>query len=190
MLRTAPPHYFACSSRLRASGSEKASSALRADFSDHLHNVVILDIELGKTCEWCTYDDPAVAINADMRIGLCDYCARSTLVEMGKPRPPALEQGVIYFIQAGHTGPVKIGWSASARVRLEVMQTAHWERLFLIHTVPGTTGDELDFQARFAEHRIRGEWFEPIVLDLLFGDEAFDYWLDAAAISANDQGAA
>lgn len=68
--------------------------------------------------------------------------------------------GFVYFIQAA-SGPIKIGRAADARVRLAEIQTGSHEELVLLATVPGGRVVERQLHQRFAEHRIRGEWFAP-----------------------------
>lgn len=65
----------------------------------------------------------------------------------------------VYFIQAKHGGPVKIGVSTSPSRRLASLQTAHAYELVIRRMVPCTVGLELELHARFADLRLRGEWF-------------------------------
>lgn len=66
---------------------------------------------------------------------------------------------VIYFIRA--SAAVKIGMAKDAHRRLMVLQTSHPETLTLVATCPGGRVLESEYHARFAEHRLRGEWFAP-----------------------------
>jgi hypothetical protein len=57
---------------------------------------------------------------------------------------------------------VKIGYaksSSDARARLDSLQVAHWENLRLLRLWEGETRDEQQMHLRFADLRIRGEWF-------------------------------
>lgn len=64
----------------------------------------------------------------------------------------------VYFIQAGESGPIKIGRAKEPRRRLYNFQTASSEQLYLL----GITEkyDEFDLHIKFSHLRIRGEWFE------------------------------
>lgn len=67
----------------------------------------------------------------------------------------------VYFIQAGVSGPVKIGRSAHPEGRLRFMQTANHERLTLLGFVPGGEEAERMWHGTFAHLCIAGEWFRP-----------------------------
>lgn len=71
-------------------------------------------------------------------------------------------RSVVYFIQEGDSGPIKIGFTAG-RVgsRLSALQSAHSRPLRIIGTIPGDCGTEIDLHFRFSGHHIRGEWFQP-----------------------------
>jgi hypothetical protein len=64
----------------------------------------------------------------------------------------------IYFI-GGHRGPIKIGLSSAPLERLASMQICSPVELFLWAKVEGTFALEDEYHARFAEHRLHGEWF-------------------------------
>lgn len=66
----------------------------------------------------------------------------------------------LYFIQA-LSGPIKIGIAADLKARLKTLQTAHFEPLTLIAAVDGGGRLEREYHARFAQHRLVGEWFTP-----------------------------
>ena len=69
---------------------------------------------------------------------------------------------VVYFIQQGDGGPVKIGVTEGcASRRLDQLQVGSPEPLCLIGTVRGDVRTEQEFKERFARFRVRGEWFEP-----------------------------
>lgn len=68
----------------------------------------------------------------------------------------------VYLIRAGETGPVKIGTACSipdALNRIDSLQVAHWETLRLLRMWSGETSEEKQLHTRFADLRIRGEWF-------------------------------
>lgn len=81
--------------------------------------------------------------------------------------------GWIYFIQAGYSGSIKIGWSTNPRKRFKALQTGQSATLRLLGLLPGDKEAEALFHERFADAAIRGEWFnrnkilEPITLLLM-----------------------
>lgn len=84
----------------------------------------------------------------------------------------------VYFIAAKATNSVKIGFTAlNPDRRLRAMQTGNADELTLLGWYDGTIDDEQRWHSRFAEYRIRGEWFR---LDGLMADfiGAFlrNYW--------------
>jgi DNA-binding XRE family transcriptional regulator len=64
---------------------------------------------------------------------------------------------MIYFIKAGDK--VKIGYGGEVHRRIESLQTASPERLTVLGIMQGEQADELALHARFAQYRLRGEWF-------------------------------
>jgi hypothetical protein len=64
----------------------------------------------------------------------------------------------VYFIQA-ESGPIKIGMARSPVSRLRVLQTAHFDTLVILATVPGNEAIERRLHGMFREDHIRGEWF-------------------------------
>lgn len=68
---------------------------------------------------------------------------------------------MIYMVRAGSDGPLKIGRAADVRKRLSELQVSHHERLHLLGAMPGDAEEEAAIHARFAAHRLRGEWFRP-----------------------------
>ncbi len=64
----------------------------------------------------------------------------------------------VYFIQSDG-GPIKIGKSKNVWGRLNKMQSDSPGQLRILAT--STSLDESDLHCRFAQHRIRGEWFSP-----------------------------
>jgi hypothetical protein len=67
----------------------------------------------------------------------------------------------VYFVQSGAAGPIKIGWAASVRKRLALLQIGNPETLRLLAVAPGDAELEALLHLRFGDHRIRGEWFAP-----------------------------
>lgn len=72
-------------------------------------------------------------------------------------------ESVVYFVQAGPDGPIKIGITTSLDSRLRALQTGSPRRLTLLHTEPGGRDRELALHRRWDRHRLRGdgEWFAP-----------------------------
>lgn len=68
---------------------------------------------------------------------------------------------VVYFIQCGDDGAIKIGIASDPVARLRSLQTAHHERLSILVTTEGGQRAEQAYHKRFAEHRLSGEWFNP-----------------------------
>lgn len=73
---------------------------------------------------------------------------------------------VVYFVQMGRNGPIKIGQSRDDRTlrrRLEALSTSLPYAPRLRGVVPGVGRDyEQALHRRFARHRLRGEWFRPM----------------------------
>jgi hypothetical protein len=75
----------------------------------------------------------------------------------------------VYFARAGEDGPVKIGHAKDVRSRLSSMQTGCPIPLTLLGVLPGGREREAELHARFADLRVRGEWFrvEGALVDLI-----------------------
>jgi predicted transcriptional regulator len=66
---------------------------------------------------------------------------------------------LIYFIQQGEDGPIKIGKSQDPEERLKALQSRTKTPLILLAVCEGC---ERCLHHRFADLRIRGEWFQPV----------------------------
>ncbi len=66
----------------------------------------------------------------------------------------------VYFIQAG-SGAIKIGIAANVSRRLVELQVGNHDPLRVLTVLDGGRGAEREYHARFAQHRLRGEWFAP-----------------------------
>jgi hypothetical protein len=78
----------------------------------------------------------------------------------------------VYFIQAGKAGPIKIGRTVGkVGARMATLQTGSPEPLMLLAAVPGGASVERGIHERFADLRLRGEWFrrEPTLLAFIEG---------------------
>jgi hypothetical protein len=71
---------------------------------------------------------------------------------------------MIYFIQVGKIGPIKIGHTMGndIRDRFSSLQMSNPEELFCIGTIEGDRELEKTILAKFRCHRIRGEWHKPV----------------------------
>lgn len=72
----------------------------------------------------------------------------------------------VYFIQRGDDGPIKIGHVrrvSNLLRRMRDIQNACAEPVYLRKIIPTTREDHLELVLhwRFAEHRLKGEWFAP-----------------------------
>lgn len=74
----------------------------------------------------------------------------------------------VYFIQAVSGGLVKIGVTQyDVRHRLASLQTGSPVELRIVKTIDNVPrARETEIHQHFAAHRVRGEWFDPIVLTL------------------------
>lgn len=70
-------------------------------------------------------------------------------------------ESVVYFVQRGEGGPVKIGTTRDVDSRLSALQTASSEPLILLGTMSGSRALEADLHRAFEPHRLHGEWFKP-----------------------------
>ena len=77
---------------------------------------------------------------------------------------------LVYFIQQGKTGPIKIGYTdGELKKRIRSLQTANPSQLRCIGYVkPGTTETECDLHYEFSKYRMAGEWFKPDISILEF----------------------
>lgn len=67
----------------------------------------------------------------------------------------------VYFIQAGESGPIKIGSSSSPTDRLKTLQVASPERLRMLLVVDGGAHVEQALHHHFGSTRMSSEWFRP-----------------------------
>lgn len=84
----------------------------------------------------------------------------------------------IYFIQAGVSGPVKIGVSNDPFSRLRQLQTGNVENLRILAIHPGDLELEKALHRYFQPHRLKNEWFEPCeeLLDLVDRPDSLSLW--------------
>ena len=65
----------------------------------------------------------------------------------------------VYFLRAGKTGPIKIGYTKGFAPALPQMQRGNHEPLVILSVIDGDMSKEKEFHRRFAAWRLRGEWF-------------------------------
>lgn len=68
---------------------------------------------------------------------------------------------MIYFIQSGDNGHVKIGYTTNFESRLKHLQTGCPETLKILATIKGGEDIERQLHNRFRQYQYRNEWFEP-----------------------------
>lgn len=69
-------------------------------------------------------------------------------------------ESYLYAIREGCEGPIKVGRSVTATIRMRELQVGNPTELFLLGTTIETdTLNEQTEHRRLSEHRIRGEWF-------------------------------
>lgn len=66
---------------------------------------------------------------------------------------------MIYFIQSGPDGPIKIGKAVDPQKRLQTLQIGTHETLRLLAVIPGDRKREAEIHRHLKAHRHRGEWF-------------------------------
>ncbi|MHA2219168.1 MAG: GIY-YIG nuclease family protein [Candidatus Hodarchaeales archaeon] len=69
---------------------------------------------------------------------------------------------MIYFVQAGKNGPIKIGYTnGDIKERLNQLQTGNPYQLRLWWLLDGDQSDEKEIQESWKNENIKGEWFHP-----------------------------
>jgi hypothetical protein len=77
----------------------------------------------------------------------------------GAKRNSATWDGYVYFFQGDTTRRIKIGFSQNPTRRLEEIRSGASERIRLLGSVPGTTGDEAALHRTNATVHVLNEWF-------------------------------
>lgn len=70
-------------------------------------------------------------------------------------------RGVIYFLQAGEGGAIKIGYCRDLAARMSSIQTHCPDKLIVLGVTGGSKETETAMHDRFSEFKRRGEWFDP-----------------------------
>ena len=89
---------------------------------------------------------------------------KAGLAACGRAGKGSAKEPVIYFISADDE-LVKIGHTTNLSARLRSLRTAHPKELSILLVIPGSRDDEQELHQRFAEFRVKREWFklaEPI----------------------------
>ena len=68
---------------------------------------------------------------------------------------------MIYFVQSGKKGPIKIGKSNDPHERIGSLQISSSEPLTLLGVMDGDIKEEKNIHTKFLNYRIKGEWFKP-----------------------------
>jgi hypothetical protein len=74
---------------------------------------------------------------------------------------PAPADGLVYFVGAEGSEPIKIGVTDDVPARLQAMQTGCPRRLYCIVAVSGGRALETWLHRALAPIRLHGEWFAP-----------------------------
>ena len=102
---------------------------------------------------------------------------------------------MIYFIQQGKSGPIKIGYTGNNDIskRMETIQIYAPEKLTLLGYIEGDQGQEKLLHQLFHSYRLNGEWFEPVppiinhIMGLIFGVHFSDtYFQSDTPVSLDD----
>lgn len=94
-------------------------------------------------------------------LGLVNEELREAAADATKRSKRASAQPVVYFVQQGTSGPIKIGCTRNFKTRLNSLQTSAAETLTVIGTVPGGFELERELHAALDDYRLSGEWFKP-----------------------------
>lgn len=79
---------------------------------------------------------------------------------------------MIYFIQCGNDGPIKIGKSNNPKNRLQALRGGCPYKLSIIKRLHGSS--DYYVHELLKNHKLRGEWFEPNDEVLEFNQEVLD----------------
>jgi len=71
---------------------------------------------------------------------------------------------MIYFIQAGDNGAVKIGFAKDVKKRFRELQTGNHETLKLLKEIAGEEELEQELHLLVKRYHVRGEWYTPDVM--------------------------
>lgn len=72
-----------------------------------------------------------------------------------------MTEPVVYFIQVGSDGPIKVGFTTNIEKRILGIRHGLPESAQLLATIPGGKKLEKAIHRGLSEYRMRGEWFRP-----------------------------
>lgn len=79
----------------------------------------------------------------------------------GSAKTKVVERNMIYFIQQGEDGPIKIGKTTDINRRLKELQTGTPNKLHLVGLINEDNLSERDFHSAFSHLHITSEWYKP-----------------------------
>jgi len=76
-----------------------------------------------------------------------------------------IDDGVVYFLQEGDVGPIKIGFTTDLTGRIKTLQTSNSKQLNLILDIPGNKDIESFLHKKFIRDKVKegggDEWYHP-----------------------------
>lgn len=82
---------------------------------------------------------------------------------------------MIYVVQMGPDGPVKIGYSKKPYSRIRSMRTAWPYEPIVLAIIKGDKDREREIHAKLRQYRLRGEWFQPAAEVLAMAGSCEDF---------------
>jgi hypothetical protein len=118
-----------------------------------------LDIQRGLSL---SYDDLALLVASGAYAKLRQSVEDEEVADE-RPLIPAGCEGdpLVYFIQAGNSGPIKIGRTKNAQQRKHHLQLATHHDLTLLAAFKAPFWAEGQLHHFYTQERIRGEWYRP-----------------------------
>jgi hypothetical protein len=109
-------------------------------------------------------DEVAGKIEAKLKLGepppTAEQLLQTQLNQLAEISPHSIHGTCVYFLQAQHGGPVKIGFTQDLVCRMQTLGTGSPSPLrVLAVAAEGTPEMEADLHATFAGARLHGEWF-------------------------------
>ena len=91
------------------------------------------------------------------------------------------KQSLVYFIQEGSNGAIKIGYSnQGVEKRLIELQVGNPRKLYVLRTIEGDKKLEHELHLFFAKYKLIGEWFYPSkeLFDFIYNEEYYNLNID------------
>lgn len=122
-----------------------------------------------------------------------DALVRAESIRLAKKADAIKAGSVVYFIQSGEDGPIKIGTSSNFSSRLASLRTSQPHEIAVLAVVSGGRSLERSYHKKFADMRVVGEWFdpqEPILaeIDRLNGHLAISHTVSAPFSAESGEG--